>query len=269
MKTKTERPTAAIVKKAGKILSNAVLYAFVLLGLLSVVLTLTAKRSQDGTVRILGYEGRIVLSGSMEKCEATWDEIRGYRIKDIPLRSMIVVQTVPQEPSEARAWYGALSVGDVLTFRYFYNGQVTVTHRIRAIEEKPSGGYIIRLIGDNRSDEAWGSVEQVIDTDQSEISPNFVLGKVVGQSPAIGWVIYAKKKPTCLLFFIILPSALLILYEIVRIRTILHTGKEEAAARERDEEVELLRQKIAALEAASRTADIDREETEEILPDQD
>ena len=46
-----------------------------------------------------------------------------------------------------------VKVGDVLTFRYVYATQVTITHRITSITEEANGEFIIELAGDNKNSE--------------------------------------------------------------------------------------------------------------------
>ncbi len=153
---------------------------------LTVFLGVGAERDFDGTMIIFGYQARIVLSDSMAKCEHT--DVSGYDIKDIPVKSMIFIDTLPKDEAEADRWYASLREGDVLTFRYTYATTETVTHRITGIAEKADGGYIITLQGDNRS-ETSGTLTQIIDT--SDISsPNRIIGKVVGKSYVLGVISY-------------------------------------------------------------------------------
>ena len=121
----------------------------------------------------------------MDKCELT--DVSGYRIKSIPVKSCIFVQVAPEDEEQKKEWYARLKVGDVLTFRYVYTRQETITHRIVSIEEKDSGGYIITLEGDNKNADSE-QLRQTIDTSLTD-SPNYIIGKVTGQSYFLGIIV--------------------------------------------------------------------------------
>ena len=48
----------------------------------------------------------------------------------------LIFKISSENAEEAKAWYADLKVGDVLTFKYVYVRQETITHRIIDIEEK-------------------------------------------------------------------------------------------------------------------------------------
>ncbi len=238
----------AIIKKVGKILSNVVLFVFLVICIFSVFLTVLSKRDTDGAAEVFGYQMRLVTSQSMEKCEYT--DVSSFKIKDIPLRSMLFIQTVPDDEGEAEEWYRELQVGDVLTFRYVYGSQVTVTHRITSITEKASGGFIIELAGDNKND-ADGQLTQVIDTSERN-SPNYVLGKVTLRAYWFGLLMSFLMTPVGIVFIVILPCLIIILLEVMKIAKTLSRDKrekEEEETRKKEEELEELRRKLAELEA--------------------
>ena len=147
------------MKKMSGTLFNVILYVFLAVCVLSVFLTVFSKKD-DGATEVGGYQLRIVASDSMAACELT--DVSAFEIKDIPIRTMVFVEVMPDDPTEADVWYRALKVGDVLTFRYVYSTQVTITHRITSITEKETGGFIIELAGDNKTSED-GQLKQVID----------------------------------------------------------------------------------------------------------
>ena len=80
-----------------------------------------------------------------------------------------------------------------MTFKYVYARQETITHRITEITEKPAGGYVIKLEGDNKNSDTE-TLAQTIDTSLAD-SPNYVVGKVTGQSYVLGLLITALKSP--------------------------------------------------------------------------
>ena len=148
-----------------------------------VIITIISPKGADGASQIFGYEIRVVETNSMEECDAT--DVSGYEIGSLKKDTMIAITLVPERAYEAENWYAGLKVGDVLTVRYTYNTQLTITHRITAITEKEDGsGYIIELQGDNVASDA-SQLTQVIDTSDTE-SGNYVIGKVIWQSYAIG-----------------------------------------------------------------------------------
>ena len=200
---------------------------------------------------------RVVTSDSMAECELT--NVSDYEIKDIPLGSMVFIQLVPEDKAEADEWYRSLKVGDVLTFKYVYSTQVTITHRIVSIDEKETGGFLIELAGDNKNSEN-SQLYQVIDTSLAG-STNYVIGKVTGQSLAFGSVVSALKEPLVIVFVIIVPCVAIVLYEIIKLVRVFGSErkKQEQAEREKkDKELEELRSKIAELEK-----NIERSENED------
>lgn len=237
-----------IAKKACKIAANVLLYAFIAVCLLGVLLSITAKKESDGTATILGRQMRFVLSASMEKCDAT--DVSQFEIKDIPTRSMIFIEVVPKDAAKAEEWYAGLKVGDVLTFKYVYIRQETITHRITAIEKKDTGGYLISLAGDNKNADS-DTLTQVIDTSVPN-SPNYVIGKVTGQSYALGLFVNALKSPVGLVCIVIIPSLIIVILEILKIIHMLGADKRKQEQEEKVQqknELDELRRRLAELEA--------------------
>ncbi len=240
-------------KKILGIISNILLYTFLFICILSLGLTLFSKKDKDGTAEIMGYQFRIVVTESMAKCDET--DVSDYKIKSIPLRSMIFVETVPEDPVEAEKWYDDLKVGDVLTFKYVYSSQVTITHRI--IDIQPSEeGYIIKLAGDNKSSADNPGI-QIINTNEAATSPNYIVGKVVGQAKVLGFILSIMKEPVGLIFTIIVPCAIVIIMEIIKIVSAVNAEKKKKEDEEKlkkNKEIEELRKKLAALENAKNTS---------------
>ena len=141
----------AKIKKIGKIALDVLLYIFLAICIFAVFVTVVSKRDSDGAAEVFGYQMRVVTSDSMSESEFT--DVSSFKIKDIPIRSMVFVKVMPDDPAEADEFYRSLKVGDVLTFRYVYTTQVTITHRITSITEKDTGGFIIELAGDNKNSE--------------------------------------------------------------------------------------------------------------------
>lgn len=234
------------IKKILNIVGNVVLYIFIFICLASVVITIASKKDSDGTATVFGMQMRIVISPSMEKCDAT--DVSKFEIKDIPTGSLVFVEVVPEDADKAEDWYDDIEVGDVLTFKYVYVRQETITHRVTKITET-EGGYIIELEGDNKNDES-GVLTQVIDTSDKN-STNYVIGKVVGQSYPLGMFLTALKSPAGLILIVILPSLIIMGYEIFKLIKLSGEDKrkkdeEEKAAQQ--SELDELRRRLAELE---------------------
>lgn len=138
---------------------------------------------EDG---IFGFGAKIVLSSSMEKNPNV--SVDQYRIKEIPVGSLILFEYVPA--GSAQEWYGALQEGDVLVFVYrAIEGRITIVHRIKYIEEGING-FRITLAGDNSDNLST----QTIDTADKE-SGNRIIGKVVYSSYLLGTILCAIGDP--------------------------------------------------------------------------
>ena len=250
------------IKKALEIGSNILLYLFLAICIFSLGLTIFAKKDTDGTAEVFGYQFRIVITESMAKYDET--DVSEYDIKSIPLRSMVFVETVPEDAEEAKAWYDELEVGDVLTFKYVYATQVTITHRIISIE--PDGeGYIIKLAGDNKAS-VDNQGTQIINTNEAAYSHNYIVGKVVGQAKLLGFILSIMKEPVGLICVIIIPCAIVIILEIIKITEALAAEKKKKADEEnkkKDDELEELRRKLAELEKAKEALQAEEPKVEE------
>lgn len=249
------------LRKIFGVIRNIVIYLFFAFCLASLAIAVTSKKDTDGTVIVFGRQMRIVVSPSMEKCEAT--DVSGYEIKDIRVKSMVFIETVPTEEKAATEWYGKLKAGDVLTFKYVYARQETITHRITEITEKPAGGYVIKLEGDNKNSDTE-TLAQTIDTSLAD-SPNYVVGKVTGQSYVLGLLITALKSPVGLVCIVIVPCSIIVIFEIVRIVgavTEERKKKQLEQQAEKDRELEELKRRLAELSGereAEKTQEEDRE----------
>ena len=240
------------LKKALKIASNVLFYAVLIICIIGIALTVTGKKEKDGAVSIFGMQMRLVITNSMEKCDQT--DVSGYKIKDIPLNSMVFIEEVPDNPTEAKAWYSELKVGDVLTFKYdeYSARQMTITHRITEIKENADGsGYIIRLEGDNKNTED-GALVQEIDTSKRATSFNYVIGKVTGQSYLLGLMLTLFKSPIGLIL-IIVASIIIIGFEVFKLVKLASEEKKNNDQKEieaKDNELDELRRRLAELESS-------------------
>ncbi len=248
--------------KARKILSilrSVVYYAFLVICVFAVVVSIVAKRNagKDEGVPLFGYQMMFVRSDSMEKSPHT--DVSEFDIGSIPVKSMVFVENVPTDPEEAKAWYGTLEEGDVLTFRYQVGTgmQETITHRIIDIEkDEESGHCTITLQGDNKGDENESITlgTQVIDTSKDTMhsgSFNYVIGKVVGVSYLLGLLIHIISQPVGIICVIIVPCLIIIIFEVIRIVNVFGSEKKKKYAEEKaqaDSEIEALRRQLEELQ---------------------
>ncbi len=241
---KTKKPK---LKSIFKIIFNVLTYAFFVLCIFALIVSVGAKKDSDGAVSLFGMQLRIVVSDSMEKCEQT--DVSEYKIKDIPVKSLILISTVPEDAAKAEQWYSRLSKGDVLTFKYVYVKQETITHRITDIFPKDDGGYEIQLEGDNKVSDG-NTLTQTIDTSDTN-GTNYVVGKVVAKSFLLGLLITALKNPVGLVCIVIIPCFIIMLFEIFKLVNALGEKKrreEQEKNKQRDEELEEMRRKLEQLQ---------------------
>lgn len=236
-------------KKIANIALNILLYIFLGMAVLSVILTLTAKRDADGAATVFGHQMRVVLSDSMGKCDEF--DAKKYEVGSIPIRSMVFVETVPEDVDEALAWYEELDVGDVLTFKCKKTGNEVITHRIEEKVKNDDGGYTITLRGDNRNSTMNPGTQEINTAAQS--SYDYIIGKVVGQNYPLGFVVSYLYEPVGLVLAIIIPCFLIILYEVFKIVGVVNDDKKKKADAEqskKDVEIEELKKRLAELEGA-------------------
>lgn len=220
----------------------------------AIVITVISKKDSDGTATIFGYQLRFVRSASMEKSGQT--DVSGFKIKDIPVKSCIFVAVAPTSDAEKDKWYSTLAVGDVLTFKYVYARQETITHRIVQITQKSTGGFIIELAGDNRNTEN-GNLTQTIDTSATE-STNYIIGKVTGQNYVLGLLIYALKNPIGIACIIIVPCLIIIAMQVIKIVGVYKNGKNSRIGDLQDKqsrEIEELKRQLEAMQTERAVCD--------------
>ena len=209
-----------MIKKVLKVVGNIITYFFFILCIVLLVILIVAKKDSDNAVNIFNHQLRIVVSDSMAKNAQT--DVSQYKIKDLKIKTMILIE-------------------NVLTFKYVYIRQETITHRISNIVEK-GDGYIITLEGDNKADNAQ-NIKQVIDTTDTN-SPNYIIGKVVYQNYLIGLMLYTIKQPIGITLIIIVPCAIIIILQIIKIINALNSQKKH----KQDNEIAKLKAQMQLLE---------------------
>lgn len=234
-------------KKVIRITVNVLGYVFLALCMVLLIFAISSKKDPDGAVTVFGKQMRIVRSNSMaENAEV---DVSEYEIGSLPIKTMLFIDVVPKDKAKADAWYGALRKGDVLTFRYMYGSQVTITHRITEIKKNDAGGYDIWLEGDNNAGE-YGGMTQFINT-ANEASLNYVIGKVTGDNFALGVVVYAMRTPVGITCIIIIPCLIVIAWEIFKIVGAFKAEKAEKIEKEKAQqqsEIDKLKRQLALLQ---------------------
>ena len=236
----------ALIKKITGIATTVLMYLFLALCIFSLFVTILSKRDPDGAANVFGYQMRTVLTDSMAKCEMT--DVSDYGIGAIPKNSLIFIELLPEDLAEQEKFYADLEVGDVLTFKYLYTTQLTITHRIIDISPKTGGGYLIVLEGDNKDSDTH-LMQQYIDT-TVEDSPNYVIGRVRGQFYPLGLLLSIIKQPVGLAFIVIVPCAIIMILEIIKVVSLLGADKKK----KQDDEIEALKRQLAELQAKTEEA---------------
>ena len=219
------------------------IYSFLACAILLAGYTVINKKGNQEGVALFNYQFRTVLTNSMAENELT--NVDDYKIKSFSPNTMLVIQTVPILQEDKEDWYSKLKVGDVLTFKYVYVRQETITHRITKITEKKNGGYVIELKGDNVMGRATSNV-QVIDTSLVD-SPNYVIGKVVKTSKVIGVLVNQMQKPLVMVISVIVPTCVIILYEfakLIRIKSLNQVKNLQEQIAKKEEEIKILKKQL-------------------------
>lgn len=213
-------------RKVSEIIKTILFAFFILLATGCVTFSIIAKKAgKDSPMSLFGHQSMIVLTDSMGKCDET--DVSSYKIKSIPVKSMVFIENVPENEEKAYTWYSNVQVGDVLTFKYVFDRQVTVTHRVIEIEPttyEETKGFIFKLMGDNKTSGSNPGV-QIINT--AKESPNYVIGKVTGQSIFLGNALSFIKTPWGISIFILLPAFGLLIYEVINISRIVSSNRKE------------------------------------------
>ncbi len=226
------------IKNILSVTLNIIIYFFLLISLLFAIFSILSKKDEDGAVNIFGYEVRRVVTDSMEECEYT--DVSAFDIKSIAVNSMIFIRRVPSG-EDLDYWYSSIKIGDVLTFKYLYGRQITITHRVINITKKANGGYIIELAGDNR-DSSFAYSKQIIDTSLAD-SPDYVIGKVVGQSIFLGKIATYLSNQLTMFLCVIMPCFGIIMYQIFKIMY----SKVVDELYKKEEEIKLLKKQLDSI----------------------
>ncbi len=227
------------MKKIVNIVFSVITYLFLLVAIVLLIFSIIAKKESDDAINIFNHQIRVVVSNSMAKSNSV--DVSDYKIKDIKVKSMVLIETVPKDLAKKREWYSNLKIGDVLTFKYVYVRQETITHRIVNIENKDDG-YLITLEGDNKTDNTTTS-KQIIDTTDDD-SPNYIIGKVIYKNYLMGIILYILKQPIGLALIIIVPCLIIIIWQMIKIISTIYGAKKT----KQEEKIASLEEKLKLLE---------------------
>lgn len=170
------------------------------------LLSLSTKVKNNDGSSILGYEVRIVLTESMKRNDNL--DYKNYQIKDIEKDSAVLIKLFDENINNDEI--SSLNVGDVVSFYYQDEDVHLYTHRLIDIDEIDDY-YILTFKGDNNPS---GTIE-VIDTSKLEFYHQ-LHGKVIFNSLVLGKIIKVLQNKLALLFIFIIPSLVLLIFEIVK-----------------------------------------------------
>ena len=210
--------------------------------------------NENGGLVLFGKENRIVLTGSMNGTDEFYaTEGANYAIKRIPVHSLVTIERAPDYNNEAaiQAFANSIQVNDIITF-YHQIGETkyVVTHRVIEID---SSHMVFTCRGDNP--EGDGVVSKYSPTQTVYADGGWLIGKVVSVNHALGTVIYAfVQNKIMLVFIIVVPSALMMIYEIGNIIFYFKGNKKEKIIEEntkkmseKDLEIAKLREELEKL----------------------
>lgn len=180
------------MKTLAKVLNWVATGVLVLLILAVVLLSFSARRSQDRIPTLAGNKILTVLSGSMEPAIHTGD----------------VVIVRPLSPEEE------IREGDVITFRTKEKADMLITHRVRGIVSVNGVPKAYVTKGDANDSE-----------DLSTVARTQVVGKYAWRIPYFGYLVSFLRKPLGIILCVVLPGLILIAGEFRTIWQILNESE--------------------------------------------
>lgn len=179
-------------KKIFNIIGKVLTWGLVAFTAIVVIFTVVTVATVDKNERsIFGFKFYIVQTDSMSKSELNKDKKVHFDAGD-----MIIVQNVTD--------FSTLKEEDIISFMSTNKDSwgETITHMIREVRYSSDGkilGYVTYGTNTNTNDEAL-------------VTPEYVLGKYVGQLPKLGHVFAFVKSTPGYIICILIPFLLLILY---------------------------------------------------------
>lgn len=156
-----------------------------------------SSKVSGGAPKIFGYEMMTVLSGSMEPKIHTGSVIAVQPTKDVT----------------------HFKVGDVITFRAQDDNNILITHRIKEVQQINGGGVQYITQGDANDSQ-----------DPKPVAASRVVGEYANFTiPLLGYILAFAKSKAGLVTLVIIPGALLIVWQMISLWTaILKSEKEKA-----------------------------------------
>lgn len=240
-------------KKALNIALDVLFVFFLGFGVVSVVFRINTQI--NGALTLGDNEYRLVLTDSMSRNnhidESTY---KTYPIREIPVDSLV---TISKRTLDRKSFYDGLSIGDVLTFKYFFDEgefagkQVVVTHRLieKTADDSRGGEYVLTMMGDLESTRTKKNVQTIL-TYNDSTSRNFVIGKVTSSNPGLGSFLSFMTNGAGIIVLVVVPCSLLFLYEFTRVISILREDRKEKSlthAKKQQDEIERLKQELEVL----------------------
>lgn len=212
---------------------SGIVIAVVLVAAVVALIVAICYRAQGETLTVGGMQYRIVLTGSME----------GDREDSLRTHSIVGIQVAPEDEAQRQEFFASLQVGDIITFNDWtrtgtQDDPVVNTHRIVEINGTETG-FTFTTQGD--ANDA---------PDAQPIGEDDVIGKVTWSNYGLGAFLYFLCSTTGIVVCLIVPAALILIYEIFNIARIVRADRhrkqqEESDARER--EIERLRAELEEL----------------------
>ena len=191
--------------KASRIVNYVIMGVEIIIIILCIIFSIMMITGQKTSTESLGSGTNItaVLSDSMD------GEVDNYKIKSFKIGDLLIIKNIAGD-AEAQA---QLQEGDVLTYvGVGPTGEYgLISHRIYKIKEQEIDGKTVRLYY-TLGDKQYTGHEEIDNYNSKEVQAGFIQGVVIGQVPKVGRAIMWLKDSTHFLLVVVIPLALLLLY---------------------------------------------------------
>ncbi len=136
----------------------------------------------------------------------------------------------------------ALKEGDIISFWGFVSGSKSIiTHRIVEVKQLDDGTYCYQTQGDNNS---MRDQDPMNEFRQPDIYPEDIIGVVQTHIPGFGNILNFIKSPTGILLCLVIPIALIFLWQLVKVIKMAMALNRESQAEKNAEMSEEEKQKV-------------------------
>jgi len=206
-------------KVLNTILTVFLVIVLIIVALISVVMIISSKN--DGVADVFGYSPIVIYdTKSMEPKFSSSD--------------LVIVKKIDEDT--------VLKEKDIISFWGFIDGSKgIITHRIVEVVENPDGTVAYQTKGDNNS---------LVDQDpmnanlQPNIYPEDIIGVYVTQIPGLGAAMNFLKTPMGILICLVIPIALIFLWQLYRVIRLAMEVHREETAKKSAEMSEVEKQKV-------------------------